>query len=107
MTMFFKPETENKSPKTGGMMVVTSLIAFILIFTYLSLNLKNIDTGYEIQELNIQTKKLNEELDRLKSKKATLLNLHRVEKEVVEKLYYQYPESAQIIRINEAENENK
>lgn len=107
MTISFKPEPENRTPKTGGIVVITSIIAFILIFTYLSLNLKNIDTGYEIQELNVRMKKLNEELDRLKSRRATLLNLHRVEKEVVEKLFYQYPESTQIIRINEAENEDK
>ncbi|MGE5342727.1 MAG: hypothetical protein ACM3SY_14730 [Candidatus Omnitrophota bacterium] len=89
--------------KSSGVMVVIGLVSFILIFIYLSLNLKNVDSGYNIQDLINHRKELLEEIDRLKSKKANLLNLQRVEKEAIEQLGYAYPDETQIIRVYEDE----
>lgn len=85
------------------MLALIALIAFILLFTYLSLNLKTIDFGYEQQKLMEEKLQLQEEIDRLKSHKAWLLNLERVEKVVTEKLGYQYPEPDQFIKVFEGE----
>jgi cell division protein FtsL len=96
-----------KNDKPGGVLFLIGMVAFILVFTYLSLNLKNIDFGYDIQKLVNNRKKLREEIDRLKSQKANLSNLKRVEQEVIQKLQYQYPEAAQFIKVFEDKNENK
>ena len=91
-----------KKKKTStGVFILVAFIVFILVFTYLSLNLKNIDFGYEMQELMGKEKLLKEEIDKLKAKKAELLNLERVEKEVMTKLGYQYPEPDQFIKVFE------
>jgi cell division protein FtsL len=74
-------------------------VVFILLFTYLSLNLKNIDFGYEMQKLISYERQLQEEIDKLKCEKARLLNLERVEKKVIEELGYQYPDPDQFIRV--------
>lgn len=71
------------------------------MFTFSSLNLKNIDYGYRIQELLESKKKLEEGIDQLKSIKASLLNLERVENIVMKKLSYQYPEPDQFIKVFE------
>ena len=83
--------------------VLIGVITFILIFTYLSLNLKNVAFGYEMQELVLHREKLMEEIARLKSQKAQLLNLNRVEKKVIDQLGYQYPEPDQFIKVYEPE----
>ena len=57
---------------------------FYLFLLIMSLNLKSIDFGYELQELTSKKSKLNEEIDKLKSEKARLLNLKRVEQLVME-----------------------
>jgi len=101
-----KRENGTGTKKTGGILVLTGIVSFILIFTYLSLNLKNIDSGYEMQSLNKKQKTLLEEIDKLKSKKANLLNLQRVEKEMVQQLGYQYPEVSQFIKVFEDSNES-
>ncbi|MCP5046852.1 MAG: hypothetical protein GY940_06750 [bacterium] len=92
---------KKKSPGAGGVLVLVTVVGFILIFTYMSLNLKNIDFGYEMQELASKEKALKEEIDKLKSEKARLLNLKRVEKLVMEKLGYQYPQPDQFIKVYE------
>ena len=84
--------------------VSIGMITFILIFTYLSLNLKNVSSGYEMQELVLYREKMTAEIAQLTSQKAQLLNLNRVEKEVIEKLGYQYPEADQFIKIYEPES---
>jgi cell division protein FtsL len=93
----------NGSANTGGnangVLILVTVVGFILLFTYMSLNLKNIDFGYELQELATKEKKLREEIDKLKSQKAQLLNLKRVEQLVIEKLGYQYPEPDQFIKV--------
>ena len=75
------------------------LIVFILLFTYSSLNLKNLAYGYKMQELTNIEAKLKEEIDRFEAEKATLLNLQRIEKIVIKRLGYQYPQPHQFIRV--------
>jgi cell division protein FtsL len=84
-----------------GVLLLLGVVTFILIFTYLSLNLKNIDFGYEMQDLIKHRKSLVTEIDRLKSQKAVLLSLERVEKKVIDELGYQYPEPDQFIKVFE------
>jgi len=100
--------TEKKKPGPGnGLWILVSVIAFILIFGYLSLNLKNVDFGYEMQELSERERELNEEINKLRAARASLLNLERVEDIVINKLKYQYPEPDQFIKIFEDEESNK
>jgi len=96
-----------KAKLPGGMLVLLTVIVFILLFTYLSLNLKTIDFGYELQELIELKDQLQEEIDKLKSDKARLLNLERVEKEVTEKLGYQYPQPEQFIKVFDTEDQGQ
>lgn len=90
-----------KKNSSNSVFVLIAFIVFILVFTYLSLNLKNIDFGYEMQELMEKEKVLKEEIDKLRAQKAELLNLDRVEKIVMKKLNYQYPEPDQFIKVFE------
>jgi cell division protein FtsL len=83
------------------------IIAFVILFTYSSLNLKNIDYGYKMQELIKKEKLLIEEIDRLKSEKSSLLNLSRVEKIVMNKLGYKYPKPEQFIKVFEGVNDSE
>ncbi len=95
----------NKRAKRGAhfsmVFIVSIFLAFILLFTYSSLNLKNIDYGYKMQELISKEKILIEEIDRLKAVKSNLLNLSRVEKIVMKKLGYRYPKPEQFIKVFE------
>lgn len=102
-----QPIKTKKSKLPGGMLVLMTVIVFILLFTYLSLNLKTIDFGYELQELKEVKEQLQEEIDKLKSDKARLLNLERVEKVVTEKLGYQYPEPEQFIKVFDTEDQGQ
>jgi len=102
-----QPTNTNKAKLPAGMLVLVTVIVFILLFTYLSLNLKTIDFGYELQELSELRDQLQEEIDKLKSDKARLLNLERVEKVVTEKLGYQYPEPEQFIKVYDTEDQGK
>ena len=90
-----------KEKSSIGVLVLIAFIIFILFFTYSSLNLKNIDYGYHIQELTKHKKGLKEEIDQLRAERAYLLNLKRVERIVINKLGYQYPEPDQIIKVYE------
>jgi len=92
---------------TTGILILITFMVFILLFTYLSLNLKNIDFGYEMQRLISHERQLKEEIDKLKSDKAGLLNLARVEKKVIEELGYQYPDPDQFIRVIAAKEEKE
>jgi cell division protein FtsL len=102
-----QPFKTKKSKLPGGMLVLMTVIVFILLFTYLSLNLKTIDFGYELQELIELKDQLQEEIDKLKSDKARLLNLERVEREVTKKLGYQYPEPEQFIKVFDTEDQGQ
>jgi cell division protein FtsL len=102
-----QPDNTKKAKLPGGMLVLLTVIVFIVLFTYLSLNLKTIDFGYELQELIELKDQLQEEIDKLKSDKARLLNLERVEKEVTEKLGYQYPEPEQFIKVFDTEDQGQ
>lgn len=90
-----------KSHSVYLIFILISFLGFILLFTFSSLNLKNIDYGYRIQELLDSKKKLEEDIDQLKSIKASLLNLERVENIVMKRLNYQYPEPNQFIKVFE------
>ncbi len=82
-----------------SMWLLMTVILFIVVFSYLSLNLKNIDYGYQLQALHNKEDKLDEEINRLKAEKAALLNLERVEAKVMNELGYQYPEADQFIKV--------
>ena len=90
---------EGKKKAISGIFWLVSFIVFIILFTYSSLNLKNIDYGYRMQKLTIKERALQEEIDKLKAQRAMLLNLKRVERIVMDKLGYQYPEPGQIIKV--------
>lgn len=83
----------------GRIIIVFSIIIFFLLFTYSSLNLKNIDYGYEQQKMILEQERLQEEIDILEAKKAKLTELGRIEKRVKSRLGYVYPSGKQIIRI--------
>lgn len=93
--------TINAKGSTNGVLILITVIGFILVFTYMSLNLKNLDFGYEVQALALKEKKLKEDIDKLRSEKAGLLNLKRVEQLVINKLGYQYPVPDQFIKVYE------
>ncbi len=76
-------------------------MAFVVLFVYSSLNLKNIDFGYRLQELKQREKILNDELGRLRAEKSSLLKLERVERIVRNRLGYQYPAPEQLIKVFE------
>lgn len=88
-----------KKNNYGKLIALTALILFTLLFTYSSLNLRNTDYGYEKQRLVNKKRGLKEAIDILSAKKAMLLDLGRVEKIVVQKLGYNYPEKGQIIKV--------
>ena len=90
-----------KKQSSLKVVILVTAVLFILLFTYSSLNLKNIDYGYEMQELIRYEKALNEEIDKLHAEKARLLNLNRVEDIALRKLGYQYPKPHQFIRVFE------
>jgi cell division protein FtsL len=79
--------------------LLMTVIAFILVFIYLSMNLKSIDSGYEMQELFEKKQELKEEISKLQAEKASLLSLDRVEKVVIAELGYQYPQPDQFIKV--------
>lgn len=89
-----------KKKKTStGIIILIAFVIFVLAFTYLSLNLKNIASGYEMQDLIEKEKLLEEEIDKLKAQKAELLNLNRVEEKVMKELGYQYPQPDQFLKV--------
>ncbi|MEN8153615.1 MAG: cell division protein FtsL [Acidobacteriota bacterium] len=81
------------------LIAVVALVSFLLLFTYSSLNLKNIDYGYEEQKLLEKERILKEEIDILNARRSRLLDLERVEKIAQKKLGYVYPEKKQIIKV--------
>jgi cell division protein FtsL len=95
------PMKHKKNAGVNGVLVLVTFLGFLLLFTYMSLNLKTIDFGYEMQELLFKEKKIKEEIDKLRAEKARLLNLKRVERLVIDKLGYQYPEPGQFIKVYE------
>lgn len=88
-----------KKKSSNRTWLLAAVIAFILVFSYLSLNLRSIDSGYEMQELFEKEQELKEEITKLQAEKAALLNLDRVEKVVIDKLGYQYPQPGQFIKV--------
>jgi len=80
-------------------LAILAFFIFAILFIYSSLNLKNVDLGYQEHELLQQEKKMRAQIDQLQAQKALLLNLERMEKIAIEKLGYQYPEPGQIIKV--------
>jgi cell division protein FtsL len=87
-------------------LAILAFFIFVVLFIYSSLNLKNVDLGYQQHELLQQEKKMRAEIDRLQAQKASLLNLERMEKIAMEKLGYQYPGPEQIIKVVENDNDD-
>ena len=79
--------------------VLGILLLFIVVFTYLSLNLKSRNYGYQIQELLSKHKKLESEINKLSAKKESLQNLDRVENIAVNKLNYKSPLPEQFLKV--------
>lgn len=94
-------KTFKKKKSSNRVWVLVTIILFLLLFTYLSLNLKSVDFGYEMQELRQYEKQLQDEINQLRAQKASLLSLERVEDIVINKLGYQYPEPEQLIKVVE------
>lgn len=90
-----------KKKSSGWLLIWVVLVVFVLLFTFSSLNLKNIEYGYNLQDLKKQVKQLEEEIDKLEAEKASLMSLPVIEKTVMNKLGYQYPEPHQIIKVFE------
>ncbi len=90
-----------KKKYLGTAFFAIALMVFILLFTYSSLNLKNIDYGYELQKLLRKEEKLKEAINILEAERAKLLKLSRIENIVKNKLGYIYPSEEQIIRVYE------
>jgi hypothetical protein len=88
-------------PLADFRLAVLAFFIFFILFIYSGLNLKNVDLGYKQHELLLAEKKLRLEIDSLLARRAQLLNLERMEKIVVEKLGYQYPQPGQIIKVVE------
>jgi hypothetical protein len=86
-------------------LAILAFFIFFVLFIYSSLNLKNVDLGYHQHELLMKENRLRLEIDSLLARRAELLNLERMEKIVVEKLGYQYPQAGQIIKVVEDGNE--
>ena len=84
--------------------VILVIIVFLIIFTYLSMNLKCRHYGYEIETLAKREGKLKNEIDKLLVKKEQLLNLERVERIVVGELNYKVPTPEQILKVHIDEN---
>jgi len=98
--------SQRKKSPVDFRLAILAFFIFVVLFTYSSLNLKNVDLGYQQHELLQQEKAMRTELDRLQAQKALLLNLERMEKIVMEKLGYQYPEPDQIIKVVEHDDED-
>lgn len=79
--------------------VFLTLLIFLVLFSFSSLNLKTIEYGYQLQSLRQQMKSLQEELDKLQARRALLMNLERIESVAVEKLGFHYPGNGQIIKV--------
>ena len=94
-------KAKKKKRNFGIVFIIYILLAFMILFTYSSLNLKNIDYGYKMQELLLKEKVLREEIDKLNAAKSNLLNLNRVERIVVQKLGYIHPKPEQFIKVFE------
>lgn len=92
---------KSKDKSLVRVFMIVMFFVFILLFTYSSLNLKNIDYGYRMHELILREKALKEKVDKLKAQKASLLNLKRVERIVKKKLNYQYPRKDQFVKVFE------
>jgi len=88
-----------KSAKELGVIFLSVLVIFLLLALYLNLNLSSINYGYQLQRLSNERDSVREEIDQLLARKASLLNLQRVEDVVVGQLNYQYPQGDQYIKV--------
>lgn len=86
-------------------LAVLAFFIFLVLFTYSSLNLMNVDLGYRQHELLRTEARLRLEIDALRARRAGLLSLERIERIARQELGYQYPEAGQIIKVVEAVHE--
>jgi cell division protein FtsL len=85
-------------------LAVLAFFIFLVLFTYSSLNLMNVDLGYRQHELLRREARLRLEIDALRAQRAGLLSLQRIERVAREELGYQYPQPGQIVPIAEADD---
>lgn len=86
-------------------LAVLAFFIFLVLFTYSSLNLMNVDLGYRQHELLRAEARLRLEIDSLLAQRAGLLSLERTERIAREELGYQYPQPGQIIKVVERADE--
>ncbi|HSQ34458.1 MAG TPA: cell division protein FtsL [Candidatus Binatia bacterium] len=98
--------SRKKGSRSDFHLAILVFFIFAVLFIYSSLNLKNVDLGYQQHDMLQQEEKLRADIDRLQAQKALLQNLERMEKVAIEKLGYQYPQAEQIIQVVEADDED-
>lgn len=84
--------------RTAAVAVFVTFMLFLLLFTYSSLNLKNIDYGYKMQALKEQVDTLQIEIDKLEAERAFLVSLERVDHLARTRLGLAPPSREQVIR---------
>ncbi len=94
-----------KRSRSALRLAVLAFFIFLVLFTYSSLNLMNVDLGYRQHELLRAEARLRLEIDALRARRAGLLSLERTERIARQELGYQYPEAGQIIKVVETVHE--
>lgn len=98
------------SPARGhrniGVAMFVGFMVFVLLFTYSSLNLKNIDFGYKMQALKQEADSLRIEIDKLRARRAFLNNLERVDSVARRQLDLAPPREDQLIRVYRGDRED-
>jgi len=84
--------------RTAAVAVFVTFMLFVLLFTYSSLNLKNIDYGYKMQALKQKVETLRIEIDKLAAERAFLVSLDRVDRLARTRLGLEPPRQDQVIR---------
>jgi len=88
----------NKYTKKEIILVVFCIIIVISILTfYIWHQMESVRIGYEIGELEEKVLNLRKEVEKLETKKSTLLSLERVEKIAKEELNLVEPKEEQLV----------
>jgi len=92
--------------RNAAVAVFVTFMLFVLLFTYSSLNLKNIDFGYKMQALKQQVEVLQIEIDKLRAERAFLVSLDRVDRLARSRLGLAPPSQDQVIRAVREDHED-
>ncbi|MDY0297583.1 MAG: hypothetical protein RB296_09730 [Acidobacteriota bacterium] len=98
-----------RQPTARRTLAVSAFVVFmlfILLFTYSSLNLKNIDYGYKMQALTQQVEALEIEIDKLRAERAFMVSLERVDRLARSRLDLAPPTADQVIRARRSDHED-